>query len=304
MTKRRNFSDNFKASVALEALRGDKRVQVIEGMAVGFDPATLDLMHEIDRIFTKYPFFGSHQIAAYLPQSGFSAGRRCMRHLMGNGVTGHRKRAKQEQEAPQTRMFPCLLKNLPITRLNQVWCSDITYIPVENVFLYLVAIMDWATRHVLAWRLSNTMDASFCVEALNEALARHGRPEIFNTDQGSQFTSFDFTGVLKEAGITISMDGRGRCMDNIFIERLWRSLKYEAVYLHELTDGFKAERVIAEWIGFYNTERPHSALGGRTPAEAYGATRSVDMMDKAHTLPTSPQPQQHQLDMINKFLAA
>jgi putative transposase len=157
---------------------------------------------------------------------------------------------------------------------------------------------------MLAWRLSNTMDASFCIEALNEALARHGRPEIFNTDQGSQFTSFDFTGVLKEAGITISMDGRGRCMDNIFIERLWRSLKYEAVYLHELTDGFKAERIIGEWIDFYNTERPHSSLGGRTPAEAYGATRSVNMMDKAHALPTSPQAQQQQQNMINRFLAA
>ena len=197
-----------------------------------------------------------------------------------------------------------MLRKLAITRANQVWYSDITYIPVKNGLLYLVAIMDWATRHVLAWRLSNTMDASFCVEALNEALARHGRPEIFNTDQGSQFTSFDFTGVLKEAGITISMDGRGRCMDNIFIERLWRSLKYEAVYLHELTDGFKAERIIGEWIDFYNTERPHSSLGGRTPAEAYGATRSVDMMDKAHALPTSPQAQQQQQNMINRFLAA
>ena len=164
--------------------------------------------------------------------------------------------------------------------------------------------MDWATRHVLAWRLSNTMDASFCVEALNEALFRYDNPEIFNTDQGSQFTSFDFTGVLKGAEITISMDGRGRCMDNIFIERLWRSLKYEAVYLHELTDGFRAEWVIAEWIGFYNTERPHSALDGQTPAEAYGTGRPVDMMDKARALPTSPQAQQRQQDVINRILAA
>ncbi len=133
-------------------------------------------------------------------------------------------------------------------RADQVWCADITYIPVRRGFLYLIAIMDWATRHVLAWRLSNTMDAGFCVEALREAMARYGKPEIFNTDQGSQFTSLDFTGVLKDAGITISMDGRGRCMDNIFIERLWRSLKYEAVYLHEMTDGFTAERVIGEWV--------------------------------------------------------
>ena len=153
-------------------------------------------------------------------------------------------------------------------------------------------------------RLSNTMDARFCVEALAEALARYGKPEIFNTDQGSQFTSLDFTGVLKDAGVAISMDGRGRCMDNIFIERLWRSLKYEAVYLHELTDGFKAERVISEWIEFYNGDRPHSALGGRTPAEAYGAKWPVDMMDKADTLPTSPQAQQQQKNLITRILAA
>ena len=161
--------------------------------------------------------------------------------------------------------------------------------------------MDWAPRHVLSWRLSNTMDAGFCAEALGDALARYGQPEIFNTDQGSQFTSLDFTGVLKNASIRISMDGRGRCMDNIFIERLWRSLKYEAVYLHELTDGFHADRVIGEWIGFYNTERPHSSLDGQTPAEAYGAGQPVDMMDKARALPTSPQAQQQQQDVIKRI---
>ena len=205
---------------------------------------------------------------------------------------------------PAHRVYPYLLKGMAIERPNQVWCADITYIPVQRGFLYLVAIMDWATRHVLSWRLSNTMDARFCVEALEEALSRYGKPEIFNTDQGSQFTSTDFTNVLKDAGVTISMDGRGRYMDNIFIERLWRSLKYEAVYLHELTDGFKAERVIGEWIGFYNTERPHSALAGRTPAEAYGTGQPVDMMDKAGALPTSPQAQQQQKDLINEILAA
>ena len=205
---------------------------------------------------------------------------------------------------PEHRIYPYLLRNLVIDRPNQVWCADITYIPVQRGFLYLVAIMDWATRHVLAWRLSNTMDAFFCVEALNEALSKYGKPEIFNTDQGSQFTSFDFTGVLKAAEITISMDGRGRCMDNIFIERLWRSLKYEAIYLHELTDGFKTERVIGEWIGFYNTERPHSALGDQTPAEAYGAVQPMDMMDKAPALPTSPQAQQPQQNVINRIQAA
>jgi transposase InsO family protein len=190
-------------------------------------------------------------------------------------------------------------------RPDHVWCADITYIPVRRGFLYLVVIMDWATRHVLAWRLSNTMDTGFCIEALREAMARHGRPEIFNTDQGSQFTSLDFTGVLEDAGVAISMDGRGRCMDNIFIERLWRSLKYEAVYLHEITDGFAAGRVIGEWIAFYSTERPHSALDGATPAEAYSASRPVDMMDKAPALPTYPQakPQQKASKMIEALAA-
>ena len=213
------------------------------------------------------------------------------------GRTGHPRH-------PAHRIYPYLLKGMVIDRPNQVWCADITYIPVQRGFLYLVAIMDWATRHVLAWRLSNTMDVRFCLEALNEALARYGKPEIFNTDQGSQFTSFDFTGLLKAAEVTISMDGRGRCMDNIFIERLWRSLKYEAVYLHELTDGFKAEQVIGDWVNFYNTERPHSVHDGQTPAEAYGTGRPMDMMDKAIALTTSPQAQQQQQDVINRFLAA
>ena len=176
---------------------------------------------------------------------------------------------------PGHRIYPYLLKNMAIDRPNQVWCADITYIPVQRGFLYLVAIMDWATRHVLTWRLSNTMDSRFCVEALNEALSLYGSPEIFNTDQGSRFTSHHFTDVLKGAEITISMDGGGRCMDNIFIERLWRALKYEAVNLHELTDGFVAERVIGEWFNFHNTERPRSSFDGQTPAETDGAMQPV-----------------------------
>jgi len=271
----------------------------------GESAENLNLMRRIDELFLKYPFYGSRQMVRQLRRDGVCIGRHRVRRLMRlMGLQAIYQAPRTSDPHPAHRIYPYLLKRLAINRPNQVWCADITYIPVQRGFLYLVAIMDWATRHVLAWRLSNTMDAGFCIEALNEALARHGRPEIFNTDQGSQFTSFDFTGVLKEAGITISMDGRGRCMDNIFIERLWRSLKYEAVYLHELTDGFKAERIIGEWIDFYNTERPHSSLGGRTPAEAYGATRSVDMMDKAHALPTSPQAQQQQQNMINRFLAA
>ncbi len=269
-------------------------------------PENLALMRRIDELFMKHPFYGSRQMARQLRREGVRVGRHRVRRLMRlMGLTAIYQAPRTSAPHPTHRIYPYLLKGMAIERPNQVWCADITYIPVQRGFLYLVAVMDWATRHVLAWRLSNTMDARFCVEALNDALARYGRPEIFNTDQGSQFTSLDFTGVLRDADVSISMDGRGRCMDNIFIERLWRSLKYEAVYLHELTDGFKAERVIGEWIDFYNTERPHSALAGRTPAEAcYRAGRPVDMMDKARALPTSPQAQQPQQDVINRILAA
>jgi putative transposase len=279
----------------------------------GESAENLELMRRIDELFLKYPFYGSRQMVRQLWREGVRVGRHRVRRLMRlMGLEAIYQAPRTSDPHPAHRIYPYLLRRMVIDRPNQVWCADITYIPVQRGFLYLVAIMDWATRHVLAWRLSNTMDTRFCVEALNEALANYGKPEIFNTDQGSQFTSFAFTGVLKAAEVTISMDGRGRCMDNIFIERLWRSLKYEAVYLHELTDGFKAERVIAEWIGFYNTERPHSALDGRTPAQAYGATRPMDMMDKPDGLPTSPQGiarrvgqvQQQQQDMVNRILAA
>ncbi len=271
----------------------------------GESPKNLSLMRRLDELFLKYPFYGSRQMVRQLRREGVRAGRHRVRRLMRlEGLQAIYQAPRTSAPHPAHRVYPYLLKGLAIDRPNRVWCADITYIPVQRGFLYLVAVMDWATRQVLSWRLSNTMDASFCVEALAEALGRYGRPEIFNTDQGSQFTSFDFTGVLKDAEITISMDGRGRCMDNIFIERLWRSLKYEAVYLHELTDGFVAERVIAEWIDFYNTERPHSSLGGRTPAEAYGINPPMDMLDKPGGLPTSPQAQQQQQNMINRIQAA
>ena len=279
----------------------------------GESASSLALMRRIDGLFLKYPFYGSRQMVRRLRREGIRIGRHRVRRLMRlMGLSAIYQAPRTSDPHPGHRIYPYLLRGMVIDRPNQVWCADITYIPVQRGFLYLVAIMDWATRHVLAWRLSNTMDASFCVEALAEALARYGKPEIFNTDQGSQFTSFGFTGILKAAEIAISMDGRGRCMDNIFIERLWRSLKYEAVYLHELTDGFKAERIISTWINFYNTERPHSALADRTPAEAYGTGQPVDMMDKASALPTSPQglarrfgqAQQPQQNMINRIQAA
>ena len=271
----------------------------------GESPSSLALMRRIDELFLKYPFYGSRQMARRLRREGVRIGRHRVRRLMRlMGLEAIYQAPRISAPHPAHRVYPYLLRDLAIERPDHVWCADITYIPVQRGFLYLVAIMDWATRRVLAWRLSNTMDASFCVEALKEALDRYGSPEIFNTDQGSQFTSLDFTGVIKDAGVAISMDGRGRCMDNVFIERLWRSLKYETVYLHELTDGFVAQRVIGEWIGFYNTERPHSALAGQTPAEAYGAEQPMDMMDKPNGLPTSPQAQQQQKDVINRILAA
>jgi putative transposase len=272
---------------------------------MGESPETLALMRRIDELFMKYPFYGSRQMARQLRREGVRVGRHRVRRLMRlMGLAAIYQAPRTSDPHPAHRIYPYLLKGLAIDRPNQVWCADITYIPVQRGFLYLVAIMDWATRHVLAWRLSNTMDARFCVEALEEALDRYGPPEIMNTDQGSQFTGSAWITTLTGAGVQVSMDGRGRYMDNIFIERLWRSLKYEAVYLHELTDGFRAEQVIREWIDFYNGDRPHSALGGRTPAEAYSAKWPVDMMDKADALPTSPQAQQQQKNLITRILAA
>ena len=271
----------------------------------GESPENLALMRRIDDLFLKYPFYGSRQMTRQLRREGIFVGRHRVRRLMGlMGLQAIYQAPRTSHPHPEHRVYPYRLKGLTIEHPDHVWCADITYIPVRRGFLYLVAVMDWASRHVLAWRLSNTMDTSFCVSALNGAFDTYGRPKIFNTDQGSQFTSFEFTGILKDAAVTISMDGRGRCMDNIFIERLWRSLKYEAIHPHELTDGFHAERVIGEWIAFYNTERPHSALAGKTPAEAYAAGQPVDMMDKARALPTYPPAQQQPAGMINSILAA
>ena len=268
----------------------------------GESAETLALMRRIDALFLKYPFYGARQMARHLRREGVRIGRHRVARLMRLlGLQAVYRAPRTSATHPEHRVWPYVLKGLRIERANHVWCADITYIPVCCGFLYLMAIMDWASRYVLAWRLSNTLDAGFCTDALDEALARYGAPAIFNTDQGSQFT-----GRLQAAGIRISMDGRGRCMDNVFIERLWRSLKYEAVYLHEIADGLTARRVIGEWIDFYNTERPHTALGGRTPAEAYRGETPVDMMDKPlRALPTSPQAQQQQQeDRFKGILAA
>jgi putative transposase len=179
------------------------------------------------------------------------------------------QRPSTSRPAKGHKTWPYLLRGLAVTRPNQVWCADVTYIPMRRGFLYLVAIMDWASRKVLAWRLSNTMEVDFCVAALEEAIARYGGPDIFNSDQGSQFTGFAFTTTLRDAGIRISMDGRGRWMDNVFIERLWRSLKYECVFLNAFETGGEAMSGIGRWVGYYNASRPHSSFAGRTPDEVY-----------------------------------
>lgn len=236
----------------------------------GESEATLALMRRIDELYMDHPFYGSRQMARHLRREGVAAGRHRIRRLMRlMGLEAVYRKPRTSEPHPEHRVYPYLLRGVEVDRPDQVWCADITYIPVRGGFLYLVAVMDWATRRVLSWRLSNTMDAGFCVEALEAALGGGSSPEVFNTDQGAQFTSLAFTERVLACGARCSMDGRGRCLDNVFIERLWRSLKYEAVYLHELPDGFAAERVIRRWMEFYNGTRPHSSLGGRTPAEAY-----------------------------------
>ena len=237
----------------------------------GESPLNLKLIRLIDEQFLETPWYGSRQMARSLRRRSYNVGRKRGRRLMRKmGLVPIYQAPKTSQPHPEHRVYPYLLRNLTIARRNQVWCADITYVPMRRGFLYLVAIMDWSTRAVLSWRLSNTMDPSFCVEALEEALSWYGKPEIFNTDQGSQFTSDDFTQVLKEAGVRISMDGKGRWMDNVFIERLWRSLKYECVYLREFETGFEAQRQIGNWMKYYNQERPHSLFADdRTPLEVY-----------------------------------
>jgi len=238
----------------------------------GETPLNLELMRLIDAQFLETPWYGSRQMARHLRREGYTVGRKRVRRLMAKmGLAPIYQRPRTTVPHPEHQVYPYLLRDLAIDRPNQVWCADITYIPMRRGFLYLVAIMDWMSRKGLAWRVSNTMDVEFCLEALEEALARFGKPEIFNTDQGSQFTSPRFTGVLQDGGIRISMDGRGRWMDNVFIERLWRSLKYECVYLHAFETGAELRTGLSRWIGYYNDRRPHSTLAGRTPNEAYRA---------------------------------
>src|SRR6202047_5386422 len=230
----------------------------------------LAVMALIDRQDLARPYYGSRRMAAWLATQGHVVNRKRVQRLMRLlGLTAIYQRPNTSKPAAAHKIYPYLLGGLSIERVNQVWCSDVTYIPMAKGFLYLVVIMDWVSRAVLAWRLSNTLGAEFCVEALEEALSQHGRPEIFNTDQGSQFTSDGFTGTLEAHDVTISMDGKGRCMDNIFVERLWRSLKYEEVYLHAYATVAEAEAGIGAWISFYNDERQHQSLGYRAPRRVY-----------------------------------
>jgi len=229
-------------------------------------------MKLIDRQYLSTPFYGARKIAACLKSQGHRANRKRIRRLMRiMGLKAIYRRPRTSQPTPGHKIYPYLLGGMKITRPNQVWAADITCIPMTRGFLYLVAIIDWYSRYVLSWRLSNTLDAGFCVEALGEALKK-GKPEIFNTDQGSQFTGDAFTGLLQQHGVRISMDGKGSYNDNLFVERLWRSVKYEEVYLKAYQDGREARIGLGNYFRFYNTERPHQTHGYRTPAEVFTST--------------------------------
>jgi len=231
----------------------------------------LELKRRIDKIHLKYPFMGSRRIVDQLDTAGHhDVGRKRVQRLMRQmGIAAIYPRPNTSRPGKAHRIYPYLLRHLTIDRPNQVWAADITYIPMRKGFVYLVVIMDWYSRRILSWRLSNSLDSTFCVEALQEAIARHGSPEIFNTDQGSQFTCDDFIAKLKTADIRISMDGRGRWVDNVFVERLWRSLKYEEVYLKAYETVPEARSGIGGWIEFYNYERRHQSLERRTPDQVF-----------------------------------
>jgi putative transposase len=239
-----------------------------------YEPATetvenLALMEQIDREYTKHPFFGSRRLVTWLQGQGHAVNRKRVRRLMRlMGLEAVYPKPRLSVGGVGHKVYPYLLRDVPIKRVNQVWSTDITYIPMPKGFMYLTAVIDWYSRYVLSWRLSNTLEVEFCIEALEEALAQ-GCPEVFNTDQGVQFTSTSYTSRLEAAGARVSMDGKGRCLDNVFVERLWRTVKYEEVYLwrHETVPALQAG--LASYFPFYNDERRHQSLANRTPAEVY-----------------------------------
>jgi putative transposase len=235
--------------------------------------ADLSLMRRIDELHLEFPFAGSRMLRRLLAAEGRSVGRRHVRTLMQRmGLEALYRRPRTTKPEPGHKIYPYLLRGLAITRPNQVWATDITYVPMAKGFVYLAVVLDWFSRRVLSWRVSITMEASFCVAALEEALAKHGKPEIFNTDQGSQFTCPAFTGVLAKNDIRISMDGKGAWRDNVFVERLWRTVKYEEVYLRAYDSVSEARERIGRYLDLYNRRRPHSSLDGATPDQAYFAT--------------------------------
>ena len=239
-------------------------------------PADLVVMRRMDELHLELPFAGSRMLRDLLNAEGLVIGRRHVATLMKRmGMEAIYRRPNTSKPAPGHKIYPYLLRHLAVIRPNQVWAMDITYIPMARGFVYLTAVVDWFSRRVLAWRLSITLEAEFCIEALEEALARHGRPDIFNTDQGSQFTSTDFTGVLLKAGIAISMDGKGAWRDNVFVERLWRTIKYEEVYLKAYETVSDARASIGSYLNFYNHRRRHSSLERQTPDHAYFNTLSL-----------------------------
>lgn len=232
--------------------------------------ADLAIMRRIDELHLNYPFAGSRMLRDLLRGEGIAVGRERVAAMMRQmGIEALYRRPNLSKPAPGHKIHPYLLRGLNVVRPNQVWAMDITYIPMAQGFVYLAVVVDWFSRRVLAWRVSITMEVDFCLEAVEEALARHGKPEIFNTDQGSQFTSADFTGVLLTNAIAISMDGRGAWRDNVFVERLWRSVKYEEVYLRAYDSVGEARSSIGRYLAFYNRKRPHSSLDARTPDQAY-----------------------------------
>jgi putative transposase len=233
-------------------------------------PADLAIMRRIDELHLEYPFAGSRMLRDLLRGEGIQTGRQRVARMMKRmGIEALYRRPNTSKPAPGHKIYPYLLHGLAVRRVNQVWAMDITYIPMARGFVYLAAVVDWFSRRVLSWRVSITMEVEFCLEAVEEALARHGKPEIFNTDQGSQFTSQDFTGLLLGNAIAISMDGRGAWRDNVFVERLWRSVKYEEVYLRAYDSVGEARAALGRYLDFYNRKRPHSSLDARTPDHAY-----------------------------------